>query len=145
MSDPNLSVPTPKPGDEHTAQNGYPPMAIMNRMLDIQEQRLKLDSRQLDITENETTQNKELALKSMEYNSKANTEHKEVMRRAIAWRYLFWGLIALLAAVAVMTALVLDKEAFVVEIVKYIAFFLGGYGTKAVVQSRKRNNQSEDE
>lgn len=120
-------------------------MAIMQRMMDIQEKRLALDSRQLDINEADMDRNKELALRSMEYNAAANTQHHTAMQRIMGWRYIFWAVIGFFSTIGVITALILGKEAFVVEIVKYLAFFLGGYGAKAVVQSRQKSSQTEEE
>lgn len=117
----------------------------MQRMLDIQEKRLELDSRQIDINERELDNNRSLGLRSMELNATANADRTKAMVRIVGWRYIFWGIVGLLAAVAVVTALLMGKETFVLEAIKYLAVFVGGYGTKAVVQARKKDAPSEDE
>lgn len=124
--------------------NGLPPVAIMQRMLDIQEKRLELDSRQIDINERELENNKTLGLRSMELNAAANSERTSAMIHVMKWRYGFWAGIGSLSAIAVVTALMLGKEAFVLEALKYLAVFIGGYGTKAAVNSRKKNSPSEE-
>lgn len=114
-------------------------------MLDLQERKLDIETRQLAINEKDMDNNKELALRSMEYNAAANTQNHSAMQRIMGWRYIFWGVVIFLACVAIVTALVLGKEAFVLEALKYLAVFIGGYGTKAAVNSRKKSQQQEDE
>jgi len=111
----------------------------MERMLDIQEKRLELDAKQMDISERELDGNHTLALRSLELNAKANTEHNQTMTRIFQWRYIFWTMVGILATVAIITALFLDKEAFVVDAIKYVAIFVGGYGTKSAVELRRKN------
>lgn len=106
---------------------------------------MELDSRQLDINERELDTNKSLGLRSMELNAGANTERTRAMVTVMGWRYIFWGAVAVFSTAAVITALILGKEAVVIEALKYLAVFVGGYGTNAVVQSKKKNAPAADE
>jgi len=130
---------------EQASGDRLPPVAVMQRMLDLQEKRLELDARQIDISEREIDSNRELGLKSMELNAQANTHYDDTMQRIMGWRYIFWAIVGTLATAAVVTALLLDKEAVVVEVVKYAAIFIGGYGTKSAVASRKQNTRLREE
>jgi len=96
--------------------------------------------RQLDVNERELDSNREIGLKSLELNAQANTKHNQAMTHAIKWRYIFWTIASVLATAATITALYLDKEAFVVEAIKYAALFAGGYGTKSAMESARKKN-----
>jgi len=126
--------------DSRAPGGGFPPVAVMQRMLDLQEKRLELDAREIDVNERELDSNRALGLKSLELNAKANTEYNQVMSRAIKWRYVFWIVACGLATGVTITAFLLDKEAFVVEAIKYAALFAGGYGTKSAIESSRKKN-----
>lgn len=138
-------MPAERAQEQASSNNGLPPVAIMQRMLELQEKQLELNSRQLDINERELDNNKSLGLRSMELNAAANTERTGAMVKIVGWRYIFWGAVAVFSAAAVITALLLGKEAVVIEALKYLAVFVGGYGTRAVVQSKKKNGPPAEE
>jgi hypothetical protein len=145
VSDAPVPAPVEQAQEHHAANNGLPPVAIMQRMLELQEKRMELDSRQLDINERELDNNKSLGLRSMELNAAANTERTGAMVKIMGWRYIFWGGVAVVSAAAIITALILGKEAVVIEALKYLAVFVGGYGTNAVVQAKKKNAPAAEE
>jgi len=94
MSDSPVPAPSSRAQEEASPNNGLPPVAIMQRMLELQEKRLELDARQLDINERELDNNKSLGLRSMELNAAANTERTGAMVKIVGWRYAFWAAVA---------------------------------------------------
>lgn len=115
--------------------------ATIQRMLALQEAKIGLEVKQAEITLREVDHNQKIADKSIEAQAEDRKDERRVQKAMDLHRLLFAGTVVLMLIGFVLTALWLNKDALVLDVVKVFLGFVGGWGASIAW----RHNRARDE
>lgn len=124
----NSAVPRPEQISEATIQ----------RMLSLQEQRVTLELKQLDVSIREIDHNQKIADKSIQAQAEDRKDDRLNDRTMQMHRLAFAAFVAILIVALVVVALAYDKEALAMDVLKILAGVAGGWGGSLAWHSRNR-------
>lgn len=110
-------------------------------MLAVQEQKLALDLKQADISLRELDHNQKLADKSIEAQAEDRKDERMVNKTMHLHTLFFAAFVSALAIAFILAALYMGKDALVLDLVKVIFGFAGGWGVSTAMQNRKKPDQ----
>jgi len=117
--------------DDPPSPDGAPSLSAdqIGRFLNAEEQRLALRSRELDLAEQDGKHGHEYALAALEAQKLDRTKTLEAKCVLVKWRYWLIGGIALLLALIIIFLVVYDKDAMLLELIKFVGYTaLGAFG-----------------
>ena len=117
--------------------------ATIQRMLHVQEQKLSLELKQTEISLRELDHNQKIADKSIEVQAADRKDERLVNKSMQLHRLIFYGVVVVLIIGFILTALLMNKDALVLDFVKVILGFVGGYGVSAAVHAKQANDDSD--
>lgn len=120
-----------------------PTEETLQRFLTIQEQRLVLEVKQADIALRELDHNQKIADKSIEAQAKDRQDERMVQQAMQMHRLVFAAIVTVLVLAFVLTALWMNKDAIIMDVLKVATGFVGGIGAAALWHHR-RSDQNED-
>lgn len=115
----------------------------VQRMLSVQEQKLALELKQAEISLREIDHNQKIADKSIQAQSEDRKDERAVEKSMHGQRLVFAGAMAVLLVCFVLTALWMNKDALVLDVIKVLIGFIGGWGGSIAWQVH-RHRQRED-
>ena len=118
--------------------------ATIQRMLNVQEQKLSLELKQTEISLRELDHNQKIADKSIEAQAADRKDERLINKSMQLHRLIFYGVVVVLIIGFILTALVMNKDALVLDFVKVILGFAGGYGVSAAVHAKRANDDSDN-
>lgn len=110
--------------------------ATLQRMLALQEQRLALEVKQADIALRELDHNQKIADKSIDTQAEDRKDERRMRGRMHTQTLFFAGVVTALALAFVLVALWMGKEAIVLDVLKVVMGFVGGWGASNIWQRR---------
>ena len=113
--------------------------ATIQRMLSLQESRVALELKQADIQIKELDHNQKLADKSIDAQSSDRKDERAVNKTIRLHQLLFAAFIVAVIVAVTVFALYLGKEAMVLDIVKVLCGFAGGFGVSSYFRSRSKD------
>lgn len=127
--------------NENKSPNQQLSPALVERLLNIQEQEVVLRGQELNLRKQNDANAHEYAKAALEANVKDREAERSCMKDTMKYRYIFAGLIIFLLIILFCIALFLNKDAIVMEIIKAIMFFgAGGIGGYAYAQKIHKEN-----
>lgn len=115
--------------------------STIQRMLSLQESRITLELKQADIQLKELDHNQKIADKSIDAQAADRKDERAVHKTVQAHRLIFASFVILIIVALIVYALYIGKEAIVLDIVKVLCGFAGGYGVSSYISAR---NKEED-
>ncbi len=115
----------------------------IRKMLSVQESKIALEIKQTEITLRELDHNQKLADKSIDAQAEDRKDERLVEKTMHLHRLVFAGSVCLMAIIFVLVALYMNKDALVMDVLKVIFGFVGGWGA-SVAWRASRNNNSTD-
>ena len=106
-------------------------------MLSLQESKIALEIKQTEITLRELDHNQKLADKSIDAQAEDRKDERLVGQTMHLHRLVFAGLVCAMAIVFVLIALYMNKDALVLDVLKVIFGFVGGWGASVVWRESK--------
>jgi Flp pilus assembly protein TadB len=137
----------PKPGQQLKPQQpNFPQLteATVQRMLAVQEQKLSLELKQAEISLREIDHNQKIADKSIEAQVSDRRDERAVEKAMHLHRLVFAGVIVAALLAFVLVALHWNKDALVLDLVKVLLGFVGGWGASAAWRHQKSAQKSGD-
>jgi hypothetical protein len=122
----------------------HPPQvseATIQRMLAVQEQKITLELKQAEISLREIDHNQKIADKSIEAQAADRKDERAVQKTMHLHRLVFAGAIVAALIIFILIALAMDKDALVLDIVKVLIGFAGGWGASIAWSSHKRSQE----
>ena len=117
--------------------------ATIQRMLSVQEQKLSLELRQTEISLRELDHNQKIADKSIEAQAADRKDERVVAKDMQMHRLIFASVMAALAIGFTLVALMMNKDALVLDLVKVFLGFAGGWGA-SMAWNRKKSAEQDD-
>jgi hypothetical protein len=114
-------------------------------MLAVQEQRISLELKQADITIRELDHNQKIADKTIEAQANDRKDERSHQREVHRDRLVFAGIMGALLVAFVLAALYMNKEALVIDVIKVLVGFLGGWGASIAWHRRTPTTKSDQE
>lgn len=114
--------------------------ATIQRMLSVQEQKLALELKQTEISLRELDHNQKIADKSIEAQAEDRKDERRLSKAMHSQNLIFAGVIVVIVVIFILAALWLNKDALVLDIIKVILGFAGGWGASIAWSSRKQGN-----
>lgn len=114
----------------------------IQRMLSLQESRISLEIKQADIQLRELDHNQKIADKSIDAQAADRKDERAVNRSVQMHRLIFAAFVMVLLVAMIIYALAIGKEAIVLDIVKVLCGFAGGYGVSAYVNAKGKEEDS---
>lgn len=108
----------------------------IQRMLSLQESRITLELKQADIQLKELDHNQKIADKSIDAQAADRKNEREVNREVQMHRLIFAAFVVVVIVAMIVFALYMGKEAIVLDIVKVLCGFAGGYGVSAYMNAK---------
>ncbi len=102
--------------------------ATIQRMLSLQEQKIALEIKQTEISLRELDHNQKIADKSIEAQAEDRRDERKTNKAMHLHSLVFAAVVFLMAVAFVIAALWLNKDALVMDIVKVLLGFAGGWG-----------------
>lgn len=130
----NLPKAPPAPLKDETVQ----------RMLDVQQAKLALEMKQAEISLRELDHNQRIADKSIQAQAEDRRDERDAEKTMHKHRLVFAGVMAALLLGFVLVALWMDKDAMVLDVIKVMIGFIGGWGGSLVWQYQRSNSLKED-
>ena len=127
---PAKSVSQPAPSDE-----------TLQRFLAVQEQRLALELKQADLAIREVDHNQKIADKSIEAQAEDRKDERRLQKTLQKQRLIFAGIVTTAALAFVLIALWMNKDAIILDVLKVVMGFVGGWGASAVWRSQKQHDE----
>lgn len=109
----------------------------LQRFLAVQEQRLALEIKQADLAIREIDHNQKIADKSIEAQAEDRKDERRLRKSMQMHRLVFAGIITVIALAFVIAALWMGKDAIILDVLKIIMGFVGGWGASAIWRSQK--------
>ncbi len=106
-------------------------------MLNLQEEKIKLEIKQTEIALRDIEHNRKIADKSIEAQVADRKDEREVNKTMHFHRLVFAACIVLLVIIFAIVALVLDKDALVLDIIKVVLGFVGGWGASITWRAKQ--------
>lgn len=100
----------------------------VQRMLAVQEQKIQLELKQAEVNLREIDHNQKIADKSIEAQANDRKDERQVAKAMHMHRLIFAGIVTALLIGFVLAALFMDKEAIVLDVLKVVVGFVGGWG-----------------
>lgn len=122
--------PAPIPLSEPTVQ----------RMLAVQEQRIALEIKQAEVSLREIEHNQKIADKSIEAQAEDRKDERRAEKSIHAHRLIFAAFIVVAVLGFVAWALSMGKDAIVMDIMKTVLGFVGGWGASLVWTKTKNKD-----
>ena len=115
-------------------------------MLAVQEQKLALDMKQAEIALREIDHNQKIADKSIQAQVEDRRDDRAVGMRMGMHRLVFVAVIVTLLVSFALVALYFNKEAIVLDLVKLLVGFVGGWGASKIKipQAARKHRESDD-
>lgn len=116
--------------------------ATIQRMLALQESKLSLEVKQAEVALREVDHNQKLADKSIEAQVADRKDERLAHKQIHLHRLIFAaGIVAMLLAF-VGIALYMNKDAMVLDIIKVVVGFVGGWGASYAWRGHRRNGNN---
>ena len=115
----------------------------LNRMLAVQEQKLTLELKQADVSLREIEHSQKIADKSIQAQADDRKDERQVNKAMHLHRLLFAGVMVALLLAFVLLALWMGKDALVLDIVKVVLGFVGGWGASLAWHRARRDQDDE--
>lgn len=115
----------------------------LKRMLDVQASKIGLELKQADIALRELDHNQRLADKSIEAQAADRNDERRSEEKMHLHRLAFGVIIVALVGAMALVSLWLNKDAFVLDLVKVVLGFVGGWGA-SVAFRRKSAGRGEE-
>jgi hypothetical protein len=115
--------------------------ATIQRMLSLQESRVTLELKQADIQLKELDHNQKIADKSIDAQAADRKDERAVLKTVQAHRLVFAAFVILVIVVLIVFALYINKEAIVLDIVKVLCGFAGGYGVSSYISAKRKDEE----
>ena len=131
---PHRNTPAPAHLSEETIQ----------RMLSLQEAKIGLEVKQAEIALREVDHNQKIADKSIEAQAADRKDERRVTQTMHLHRLVFGGAVVLMLIAFVLVALWMDKDALVLDIVKVVLGFVGGWGASIAWRNSRGRHPDED-
>ena len=116
----------------------------IQRMLDVQQAKLALEMKQADISLRELDHNQRIADKSIQAQAEDLRDERDAEKTMHKHRLIFAGAVATLLLAFVLAALRMDKDAMILDVIKVVIGFIGGWGGSLAWQSQRSANHQED-
>ena len=113
----------------------------IQRMLSLQESRIALELKQADIQLKELDHNQKIADKSIDAQAADRKDERAVLKTVQAHRLLFAAFVILVIVALIIYALYINKEAIVLDIVKVLCGFAGGYGVSSYISAKNKDEE----
>lgn len=128
---------TPRPG---IPKSSTPQVseATIQRMLGVQEAKITLELRQADISLRELDHNQKIADKSIEAQAADRKDERAVEKSMHLHRLIFAGVVVFLLIAFVLAALWMNKDALVLDVIKVVLGFVGGWGASIAWRKRRK-------
>lgn len=110
----------------------------IRRMLSVQEAKIGLEVKQAEISLREIDHNQKIADKSIEAQAEDRKDERRVDRDMHLHRLVFAGAIVVFLIVFVLIALWMGKDALILDVIKVVLGFVGGWGASIAWRSSKR-------
>jgi Flp pilus assembly protein TadB len=115
--------------------------STIQRMLSLQESRITLELKQADIQLKELDHNQKIADKSIDAQASDRKDERAVNKTVQMHRLIFAAFIVLVIVCLIVIALYLGKEAIVLDIVKVLCGFAGGYGVSSYISAKRKEDE----
>jgi hypothetical protein len=115
--------------------------ATIQRMLSLQESRITLELKQADIQLKELDHNQKIADKSIDAQASDRRDERAVNKTVQMHRLVFAAFIVMVTVVLIVFALFIGKEAIVLDIVKVLCGFAGGYGVSSYISAKHKSEE----
>ena len=113
--------------------------ATIQRMLSLQESRITLELKQADIQLKELDHNQKIADKSIDAQASDRRDERAVNKTGQMHRLVFAAFIVMVTVALIVFALYIGKEAIVLDIVKVLCGFAGGYGVSSYISAKHKS------
>ena len=113
--------------------------ATIQRMLSLQESRITLELKQADIQLKELDHNQKIADKSIDAQASDRRDERAVNKTVQMHRLVFAAFIVMVTFALIVFALYIGKEAIVLDIVKVLCGFAGGYGVSSYISAKHKS------
>ena len=113
--------------------------ATIQRMLSLQESRITLELKQADIQLKELDHNQKIADKSIDAQASDRRDERAVNKTVQLHRLVFAAFIVMVTVALIVFALYIGKEAIVLDIVKVLCGFAGGYGVSSYISAKHKS------
>ena len=113
----------------------------MQRMLSLQEQRLQLEIKQADLSLREIDHNQKLADRTISAQAEDLKDERAHSRSMSKQRLIFGGVVVAMLVGFAAYAIHIGRDAIVLDLVKVVLGFVGGWGGSIMWQHRKGANQ----
>ena len=109
----------------------------IRRMLAVQESKISLELKQTEITLRELDHNQKLADKSIDAQAEDRKDERLVEKSMQLHRLVFGAVVCAMVIVFVLVALHMDKDALVLDVVKVVLGFVGGWGASIAWRAKR--------
>lgn len=118
-----------------------PPLSdsTIQRLLAVQESKIQLELKQTEIALREIDHNQQIADKSIQAQAEDRKDERAIAKAMHLHRLVFMGVIVLLVVLFACIALYLNKDEIVLDMVKVIFGFVGGWGASLAWQRRHKS------
>lgn len=116
--------------------------STIQRMLSLQESRIALELKQADIQLKELDHNQKIADKSIDAQASDRKDEREVNKTVQMHRLIFAAFIVVVIVFLIVFALYIGKETIVLDIVKVLCGFAGGYGVSSYISAKSKDEES---
>jgi hypothetical protein len=115
-------------------------------MVTLQEQKVALELKQAEISLREIDHNQKIADKSISAQAEDRKDQRKVEKEMHRQGLIFGGVVTVCTLLFILVALYMDKDALVLDLVKVVVGFVGGFGASAIWhhQRGKRNSPEDD-
>jgi len=113
-------------------------------MLSLQEAKIALEVKQAEISIREIDHNQKIADKSIEAQAEDRKDDRRVERDMHLNRLVFAGCVVLVLVGFVLAALWMNKDALILDVIKVMLGFVGGWGASIAWRSSKRSQPPPD-
>ncbi len=118
-------------------QPALPTEETIQRFLTLQEQRLSLELKQADLQLKELDHNQKIADKSIEAQAADRKDEREVYKTMQKHRLYFAAGITIAALIFALIALWMGKDTIILDILKILMGFVGGWGASSIWRKTK--------
>lgn len=115
----------------------------IRRMLAVQESKISLELKQADIALRELDHNQKLADKSIDAQAEDRKDERLVEKSMQLHRLVFGAAVCAMVIAFVLVALYMNKDALVLDVIKVVLGFVGGWGASIAWRSRSTHNHDE--
>ncbi|MEI7782971.1 MAG: hypothetical protein WCK08_01195 [Betaproteobacteria bacterium] len=113
-------------------------------MLDVQQAKIALEMKQAEIALWELDHNQRIADKSIQAQAEDLRDERDAEKTMHRHRLIFASAMAALLLSFVLAALWMDKDAMVLDVIKVVIGFIGGWGGSLAWQSRRSSRPQQD-